>query len=337
MRLSEAALGLVVALAADSPEITSAITASAHGQASIGAGVVLGSNVFNLAALLGLGAIVARHIHLHRRVVVLEGLAALWVAIASVVTVSTGLGAPVGLALVLFAVVPYIIVSTSSSEMLRKLRVPRLAVTWIRRVVAEEESELLEAIHPTKRGRFDVSVGGSRLGRRGGRQRGDGTVSRDRWESLPSLQSGGRRRRSRRGHQPPQCRWRGLPRLPGSRCGRLERGDEQQHAQRGRGAAASWSLRRAGSTPAQAAPLSRSWYGSLTVVSFDHGLHRARGVSSSRDRDRHRLPGIRRRRDDLVSGSEISLTAGASHNTGFSPPPGCSPGSGPDGDAVGNR
>ena len=123
-RLSEAALGLVVALAADSPEITSAITASAHGQTSIGVGVVLGSNVFDLAALLGLGAIVARRIRLHRRVVVLDGAAAVWVALVSIVVVSTGLGAPVGLALVLIVVVPYIVVSISSSNTLRRLGLP---------------------------------------------------------------------------------------------------------------------------------------------------------------------------------------------------------------------
>ena len=51
--LSEAWLGLVAALAAHAPEITSAVTALARGQASVGAGVVIGSNVFNLAALLG--------------------------------------------------------------------------------------------------------------------------------------------------------------------------------------------------------------------------------------------------------------------------------------------
>ncbi len=84
IRLSEAMLGLVVALAADAPEITSAVTASAHGQTGIGAGVVLGSNVFNLAALLGLGAIVARRIRLHRKVVILDGAAATWVALVSV-------------------------------------------------------------------------------------------------------------------------------------------------------------------------------------------------------------------------------------------------------------
>ena len=57
---SEASLGMVAALAADTPEITAAITAIAHHQQTVGAGVVLGSNVFNLAALLGLGAVVAR-------------------------------------------------------------------------------------------------------------------------------------------------------------------------------------------------------------------------------------------------------------------------------------
>lgn len=81
--LSQPMLGLVIALAADSPEITSAITASAHGQKSIGAGVVLGSNVFNLAAVLGLSAIVAGRIRLGRGAVLLEGTTALWVALVA--------------------------------------------------------------------------------------------------------------------------------------------------------------------------------------------------------------------------------------------------------------
>lgn len=68
--LSEALLGLVAALAADAPEVTAAITAMAGRQPRPGAGVVIGSNVFNLAALLGLGAVVAGRIGLHRRVVV---------------------------------------------------------------------------------------------------------------------------------------------------------------------------------------------------------------------------------------------------------------------------
>src|SRR6266404_978261 len=78
---SEAWLGLVAALAADAPEITSAVTALARGQASVGAGVIIGSNVFNLAALLGLAAVVAGRIAFHRRVVLLAGVPGVWVAV----------------------------------------------------------------------------------------------------------------------------------------------------------------------------------------------------------------------------------------------------------------
>ena len=73
-------LGVLAALAADAPEITSAVTALAHGQASVGAGVVIGSNVFNLAALLGLAGMVAGQIALHRRVVLLSGAVGVWIA-----------------------------------------------------------------------------------------------------------------------------------------------------------------------------------------------------------------------------------------------------------------
>jgi cation:H+ antiporter len=79
--LSEALLGIVAALAADAPEITASITALSQHEKAIGAGVVIGSNVFNLAALLGLGAVAAGFIALHRRVVLLGGAVGLWVAV----------------------------------------------------------------------------------------------------------------------------------------------------------------------------------------------------------------------------------------------------------------
>ena len=91
--LSEGMLGLVAALAADAPEITAAVSALAHHQTHVGAGITLGSNVFNLAALLGLGAAVAGRIALHRKVIVFSGVVALWVAAVAVLVV-TGLLAP---------------------------------------------------------------------------------------------------------------------------------------------------------------------------------------------------------------------------------------------------
>src|SRR3984893_11702186 len=85
--LSEALLGMVAALAADAPEVTAAVTAVAHHEQRVGAGVVIGSNVFNLAALLGLGAVVAGSIALHRKVVLLGGGVGIWVGGVCLVTV----------------------------------------------------------------------------------------------------------------------------------------------------------------------------------------------------------------------------------------------------------
>ena len=104
---SEAWLGLVAALATDAPEITSAVTALTRGQASVGAGVVIGSNVFNLAALLGLAAVVAGWIGFHRRVVLLAGVPAVWVAAVCLLAVAAVVGPAAGLALTAVVLVPY--------------------------------------------------------------------------------------------------------------------------------------------------------------------------------------------------------------------------------------
>ena len=104
--LSEALLGVVAALAADAPEITSAVTALAQHQHEVGAGVVIGSNVFNLAALLGLGAVVAGSIALHRNVVLLGGVVGVWVAVVCLVTVLGLIPVAAGLIAVLAALVP---------------------------------------------------------------------------------------------------------------------------------------------------------------------------------------------------------------------------------------
>jgi cation:H+ antiporter len=56
----EAIVGLLTATAADAPELSSAVIAIAHGSSAVGVGVVVGSNLFNLAAMVGAVALVAR-------------------------------------------------------------------------------------------------------------------------------------------------------------------------------------------------------------------------------------------------------------------------------------
>jgi cation:H+ antiporter len=66
--LSGGTLGLLTALGADSPEISSAIFALSLGHNDMGVGVVLGSNIFNLATLLGLSAVLVGKIGVSRSV-----------------------------------------------------------------------------------------------------------------------------------------------------------------------------------------------------------------------------------------------------------------------------
>jgi cation:H+ antiporter len=153
--LSEALLGMVAALAADAPEITSAVSALTSHQQRIGAGVVLGSNVFNLAALLGLGAVVAGRIALHRRVVILGGTVAMWVAIVCLAVVSGVLPVAGGLVLTVAVLAVYLILLGTEGRATGPLP-PRWA-GWLRSAVTEEEAELEEAIRPA-RGRWQDAV-----------------------------------------------------------------------------------------------------------------------------------------------------------------------------------
>ncbi len=146
---SEAWLGLVAALAADAPEITSSVVALERGQASVGAGVVIGSNVFNLAALLGLAAVVAGWIGFHRRVVVLSGVPAVWVA-AVCLTVAGVVAPAAGLALAAVMLVPYVAVLGMHRARMESLRLPAGWTRWLVAAVHEEEDELAEAIRPRR-------------------------------------------------------------------------------------------------------------------------------------------------------------------------------------------
>lgn len=71
--LPEGILGLLTAAGADAPELATAIAALATGAKSVGFGVVVGSNVFNIAAMIGLSALVCGRVRIRRDALALEG------------------------------------------------------------------------------------------------------------------------------------------------------------------------------------------------------------------------------------------------------------------------
>jgi cation:H+ antiporter len=156
--LSEALLGVAAALAADAPEITSSIAAMTQHQRAIGAGVVIGSNVYNLAALLGLGAVVSGFIAFHRRVVLLGGFVGIWVA-AWCIVASTGLiSALVSLLFASVVLVAYFIVLGLHRNTLKRLPLPKSFTSWLSLAIDEEEGELETSIRPPRGRRADAYV-----------------------------------------------------------------------------------------------------------------------------------------------------------------------------------
>jgi cation:H+ antiporter len=161
--LSEGLLGVLAALAGDAPEITAAVAALSMHQNKVGAGVIIGSNVFNLAALLGLGAVVAGRIALHRRVVLLGGVVGAWMAVVCLVMVLGLIPAGVALAGALAALIPYLIVLGASRARLARIPLARRWAAWLAEAVSEEEAELEEVIHPAHGRARDVAVAGAML------------------------------------------------------------------------------------------------------------------------------------------------------------------------------
>lgn len=118
--LPETLLGLLTALAADAPELSSAIVALAKGDHDAGVGVVIGSNVFNLAAMFGLTAILAGHVRVRREAVVLEGVVGLGVTVVVGCVIVGAIGPAAGLAIIALVFVPYLVVLALGPERIER-------------------------------------------------------------------------------------------------------------------------------------------------------------------------------------------------------------------------
>lgn len=71
---SAAELGLLVALGADAPEISSSLIAVVKGASDVGLGIIIGSNIYNIAGLLGLSAVLAGRVPTGPRWITREGI-----------------------------------------------------------------------------------------------------------------------------------------------------------------------------------------------------------------------------------------------------------------------
>jgi cation:H+ antiporter len=132
---SEALLGIVTALGADAPEIASAVAALVAGHEDTGVGVVVGSNVFNIAGLLGLSALIAGPVRIHPHGLALTGGVAIAVALVGALVAVGVLPGAAGLVLALLALAPYVTVSALHER--ARARLPG----FLREAVVEEQQD----------------------------------------------------------------------------------------------------------------------------------------------------------------------------------------------------
>src|SRR5690242_15471226 len=105
----EALIGLLTALAADGPEISSALFALAKGAHNVSVGVLVGSNAFNLAAMIGVSGLLAGCVALPRATMLLEGLPGLVVTLIAVALLLQWIGAGLAAVLAVLVIVPYLV------------------------------------------------------------------------------------------------------------------------------------------------------------------------------------------------------------------------------------
>jgi cation:H+ antiporter len=148
-------VGLIVALCADAPEISSSVSAVANGSAATAAGVVFGSNVFNIAVLLGGAALAAGTVRIPLAALLLDGCVAILVTLSISLVVLGDLPVPVGLLLMVLVFAPYVVFLILRTSTIALLPLPdrlsRLLVSASREAGVEgmELETEIEDLNPT--------------------------------------------------------------------------------------------------------------------------------------------------------------------------------------------
>lgn len=142
--LPEVWIGLLTALAADGPEVSSALVALIKGAHDASTGVIVGSNIFNLVAMIGVSALLAGSVRIARNTLVLEGTVAL-AATATVIALLLGWIPAVAAVLVIACFVgPYLLLVLGGDQLAQRLGLRRLAELVKGRDSHQVEAETLE-------------------------------------------------------------------------------------------------------------------------------------------------------------------------------------------------
>jgi len=147
LKFSDALLGIVVASGADAPEISSAVAAMLAQQHEVGFGVVIGSNIFNLAGLLGLSAVVAGRVRIGRQGLWLNGSVSL--AVSAIVLGLLYEVIPVGASAVLLlaVLIPYVALASIQPRRIADFRLPASVHSFLKAAIEHSHQHARRRSH----------------------------------------------------------------------------------------------------------------------------------------------------------------------------------------------
>jgi len=133
----EALLGLLTALAADGPELSSALIALAKGDHGVSVGVVVGASTLNLATMIGVSALLTGAVALSRSTLALEGAMGLAATLLAGAVLLGALDPVVAVLLLACLGVPYLLVLVDGSRFLARLPLPAKARAALVSILSE--------------------------------------------------------------------------------------------------------------------------------------------------------------------------------------------------------
>jgi cation:H+ antiporter len=142
--LPEVWIGLLTAFAADAPEVSAALVALIKGAHDASTGVIVGSNIFNLAAMIGVSALLAGSVQIARNTLVLEGTVALAVTAIVIALLLGWIPAVAAVLATACFVGPYLLLVVGGDQLARRLGLRRVAVLVKDRDSHCDEAEALE-------------------------------------------------------------------------------------------------------------------------------------------------------------------------------------------------
>ena len=140
--LPETLLGLLTALAADAPELASAVTALAANQHAVAVGVVVGASAFNIAAMLGLSAVVTARVRARHEALELEAFVGLWLIAVACALGAGVLGGAAAIVLMAIVAVPYVALLAAGPRLVRLLGLGSGESRFVRRSLGERHRQV---------------------------------------------------------------------------------------------------------------------------------------------------------------------------------------------------